>query len=106
MSDKAMKPSPLPWIKSPNGVFDVYANSVHITWSQDDVRVRLAQTVDHPDTSNPGEGFRGALQERAAVTLSWRMAKVLREELTKAIGNFEKTNGPINLEVKLPVSIP
>jgi hypothetical protein len=98
--------SPLPWIKSPSGVFNVYANSVHITWSVDDVRIRLAQVVDNPETPTPGKDFRGASEERAALTVSWRMAKLLRDELARAIENFEKTNGPIKGDVKLPVSIP
>lgn len=97
--------SPLPWVKSPNGVFNVYANSVHITWSVDDLRLRLGQVVDAPGTPNPGKDFRGAIEERAAVTISWRMAKALRDQLTAAIGNYEKTNGTIKIDAKLPPNL-
>jgi hypothetical protein len=94
----------LQWIKSPDGVSEVYANLMHITWSVDDVRIRLAQMVDSPETPNPGKGFSGAAQERAAVTFSWRSAKILRDELASAIENYEKTNGPINVDLRLPNS--
>src|SRR5580698_7881673 len=107
MSNKNASQLPqIKWIKSPNGITDVYANSIHITWSVDDIRIRLAQVVDSPETPNPGPDFRGASEERAALTISWRMAKALRDQLTGAIENFEKTNGPIKVDVKLPVSIP
>jgi hypothetical protein len=103
MSEKGTsQPAQLPWTKSPLGVFEVYANSVHLTWSVDDVRIRLAQVVDHPETPNPGADFRGASQERAAVTLSWRMAKTLRDQLTAAIEHFERVNGPIRVDAKMP----
>jgi hypothetical protein len=93
------------WIESADGVFEVYANLMHITWSVDDVRIRLAQMVNSPETPNPGEGFQGVAQERAAVTFSWRGAKILRDELISAIENFEATNGPINVDIRLPGSV-
>jgi hypothetical protein len=100
-----IQPGQLPWIKSPNGVLDVYANAIHLTWTLDDVRIRLAQSVDNPKTPNPGPGFQGAVEERAAVTFSWRVTKALRDQLTAAIDNFERTNGPIKVDLKLPLSI-
>jgi hypothetical protein len=100
MSDEGTK-TELPWIKSPNGVIDVYSNSIHVTWSLDDVRIRLAQVVDNPETPNPGLEFSGVNQERAAITLSWRMAKVLRDQLTIVITAFEKKNGQIKTDVEL-----
>lgn len=93
------------WIKSPNGVCEVYANLSHLMWSLDDVRIRLGQLIDSPETPNPGEGFIAAAEERAAVTISWRGAKIIRDQLTTLIENFENTNGPINVDVKLPPSI-
>src|ERR1019366_6810354 len=107
MSDKgtSQPPQALPWIKSPTGTFDVYANSIHITWSLDDVRIRLAQVVDSPKTPNPGPDFRGVNQERAAVTFSWRLAKILCDQLTAAIENFEETNGPIKVDLELPINL-
>jgi hypothetical protein len=99
-------PKRMQWVESPDGVFEVYANLMHVTWSVDDVRVRLAQMVNSPETLTPGEGFHGVAQERAAVTFSWRGAKILRDELISAVDSFEATNGPINVELRLPESIP
>lgn len=96
------QPPPVPWVKSPNGIAEVYANVMHVTWSRDDVRIRLAQMIDSPTTPNPGAGFQGAAEERAAVTFSWRLAKIARDSLAAAIENFEKTNGPIEVDIKLP----
>jgi hypothetical protein len=93
-----------PWIKSPNGVFETYANNIHIMWSKDDLRVRLAQMVESPETPNPGADFRAATEERAAVTFSWRGAKLLRDQLTKVIEAYEKVNGEIKVDVVLPTS--
>jgi hypothetical protein len=72
----------------------------------DDLRIRLAQVVNSPETPNPGVGFVGVNQERAAVTVSWRVAKALHADLGRAIENFEKANGPIKVDTKLPVNIP
>jgi hypothetical protein len=94
----------LPWVKSPNGVIDVYANNIHVTWSIDDVRIRLSQVVTSPDTPNPGPTFSGVAEERAAITVSWRLAALLRNQLSSAIENYEKTNGPIKIDAKLPPS--
>ena len=106
MTDDEQEAQKLPWIKSPAGVLEVYANSIHITWSLDDVRIRLGQVVDNPETPNPGEGFKGAIEERAAVTFSWRAAKVAINELARAIQHYEKVNGEIQVGVQLPSSIP
>jgi hypothetical protein len=83
-------------------VVEVYANNTHITWTKDDLRVRLAQIVEHPGAPNPGQNFRAANEERAAVTFTWRGAKVLRDELTKLIDAYESVNGEITLDITLP----
>src|SRR5438874_4667384 len=100
MTDEATK-SQVQWVKSPKGIFEVYANLAHITWSFDDVRVRLAQMVDSPETPSPGGDFVGVAEERAAVTFSWRNAKILRDNLDQAIDLYEKVNGEINVNVAL-----
>ncbi len=93
------------WIKPEEGVFDVYANTAHMTWSLDDVRVRFAQLVDSPETPNPGDKFVGVAEERVAVTFAWRNAVIFRDSLSALIENYEKTNGPIKTDVKLPPSV-
>ena len=100
LDDKPTKP--IKWVKSPNGVFEVYANMVHIVWSKDDMRIRLGQIIDSPQTPNPGPEFEAVSEERAAVTLSWREAVLLRKNLNQLIEAYEKINGEIKLEVKLP----
>jgi hypothetical protein len=74
----------------------------HATWTLDDVRVRIGQIVDSPDTPNPGTGFKGIAQERAALTFSWRNAKILRDQLIKLIEYYEKVNGEIKIDLVLP----
>jgi|SRR5665213_875898 len=104
MSDNKHQPK-LPWVKSPNGIFEVYANTMHTTWSLDDVRIRLGQVVDNPKTPEPGPEFLGAAEERAAVTFSWRAAKLMRDQLTRIIDGYEKVNGEIKVDIKLPPSL-
>lgn len=90
------------WVESPDGVLDIYANTAHLTWSLDDVRVRFAQLINSPSTPNPGGEFIAVAEERVAVTFSWRNAVVFRNALSTVIEAYEKTNGPIKVEVKLP----
>jgi hypothetical protein len=103
MSEDKPRP-PIEWVEARNGIFEMYVNLAHITWSVDDVRIRLAQMVPSPQTRNPGAKYVTMAEERAAITLTWRNAKVFRDNLTAAIANFEKTNGEIKLDVKLPPS--
>jgi hypothetical protein len=105
MSEETKVVPEIVWIKSPKGICEVYANTMHVTWSLDDVRVRLGQMVDSPETPNPGPGFAGAIEERAAVTFTWRGAKILHHQLAAIIESYETVNGPIDLDVKLPSSM-
>jgi hypothetical protein len=107
MTENNSEPKKAPeWIKPEDGVFDVYANTAHMTWSLDDVRVRFAQLIESPETPNPGDQFVGVAEERVAVTFSWRNAVVFRDALNRVIESYEKTNGPIRTDIKLPPSIP
>lgn len=96
----------MPWIKSPKGVAEVYTNNIHVTWSKDDLRIRLAQLIEDPQYPNPGPTLRGANEERAAVTFTWRAAKILRDQLSKVIAAYEEVNGEIKVDVELPTSLP
>jgi hypothetical protein len=104
-SEKEEKPTILDWIKPAQGAIEIYANNIHITWTLDDVRVRLAQLVTSPKTPNPGVGYLGANEERAAVTFTWRNAKLLRDQLAQVIQRYEETNGEIKVNVKLPATV-
>jgi hypothetical protein len=103
--EKEKKPEILEWIKPPQGAVEIYANNIHITWTLDDVRVRLAQVVTSPKTPNPGTDYAGANEERAAVTFSWRNAKLLLNQLAQVIKLYEEANGEIKTDIKLPLAI-
>jgi len=100
MEDRDTKQQPQ-WVVSPNGISEVYSNTFHITWSLDDVRIRLAQIVPSDTKRNPGPEFMAVAEERAGVTLTWRSAKVLRDQLSTVIESYENSNGPIKIDVKL-----
>jgi hypothetical protein len=93
---------PIGWVKSPNGVQEFYANMSHITWTLDDLRIRLGQLVDSPETPNPGGGFKAVAEERTAITFSWRAAVMLRDQLIALVKAYEDLNGPIKTDLKLP----
>jgi hypothetical protein len=97
-------PTIIQWIQPQKGICEVYANQVHMTWTKDDVRIRLGQWTAHQKGLNPGKQFKSAIEERGAVTLPWRMAKLLRDQLTQIIDSYETSNGTINKDVQLPKS--
>ena len=92
------------WVRSPSGMPEYYANMVHLMWSLDDVRFRLGQLVESPETIDPGPNFKAVSQENVAVTISWRNAKLLRDQLTNLVEAYEKANGQIKTDVKLAPS--
>ncbi len=95
---------PIFWIKSPTGTAEYYANMSHVMWSLDDVRVRLGQLIEAQD-SDPTRPFIPVAQERAAVTMSWRNAKLLAKQLAALVESYENVNGEITLDVKLPPAV-
>ncbi len=101
MDESKENPKKIDWIKSPDGVVEIYANTSHMVWSLDDVRLRLGQMVESPRTPNPGPDFVAVAEERAAVTFTWRNALMLRDQLSALIEAYEKVNGPIKKDVKL-----
>lgn len=90
------------WEKAQSGIVDVYANMLHVTWTIDDVRIRFAQMVTSSETRTPSSEYVGVAEERAGVTLSWRVARFLRDALISAIDKYETTNGEIRADLKLP----
>ena len=89
------------WVKSPLGVAEYYVNTSVVMWSLDDVRFRLGKLVNAEDNSS-NQDFKAVAQERAAVTMSWRNAKLLKDQLIQLIQLYEETNGEIKLDVALP----
>jgi hypothetical protein len=96
----------LAWVQSPNGVVQIYTNSMHTTWTLDDVRLRLGQINTSHETLTPGPGYMAVVEERADVTFSWRAAKILVGELLQIIQSYEKENGEIVIDIKLPSANP
>lgn len=106
MDDQTENQTPLSWISPPDRACEIYANASHVTWTVDDVRIRLGQMVQDPNRPTPGKDFRGVIEERAAITITWRIAKAAALDLLRAVQHYEEVNGEIKLDVKLPGSIP
>jgi len=106
MPQNENKESPLHWFPAPGGVLEIYANMATLQWSLDDVRVRLAQIINSPETPDPGADLIPIAQEKVAVSVSWRGAKIMRDNLARAIEAYEKVNGEIVVDIKLPGSLP
>jgi hypothetical protein len=101
MTETPAKNSPVPWVKPPQGAFEAYSNQTHINWSLDDVRLRFAQIGESGEYTGPGSPLISVNYEKAAITLSWRNAKILQAKLATLISNYEKVNGEIKLQVTL-----
>jgi len=99
MSDN--KKPPIQWVEPPERAPEYYANMVNILWSLDDVRFKIGQLVDDPSKSTPGPNSIVVALASAAVTLSWRNAKLLRDDLIELVNSYEKVNGEIITSVVL-----
>jgi len=106
---KAEAPSLVDLINTPieepeDGVFTTYANVVNMDWTLYDVRLRFAELMQVPNDDYPTwKNQHGILLERAAVTMPWHQAKVLRNLLDGVIKNYETINGELK-PIKLPAS--
>jgi hypothetical protein len=89
---------PVKWEKSPSGVAEIYANMSHLTWSLDDIRIRIGQLIF---VGNPGDVITPIAEERAAITVTWRNAKLLRDQLALIVDSYERANGEIKMDIKL-----
>jgi len=85
-----------------DGVFEAYSNIVNLNWTPTDVRVRFAELIQVPDEDRPNwENQHGIMLERAAITIPWYQAKVLRDMLDGLLKNYEEINGELK-RTKLP----
>ena len=92
----------IPLEEPEDGVFQGYANVVNMNWTLTDVRIRFAELIQVPDEDRPNwENQHGILLERAAVTIPWYQARVLRDMLDGVIKNYEEINGELK-PPKLP----
>jgi len=89
------------WVKSPAGIFQTYSNQTNITWSLDDVTLRFAQIMPSDEILGPGDSFVPVNAEKASITIPWRTAKIILNQLRQVIENQEKMNGEIKIDVAL-----
>jgi Protein of unknown function (DUF3467) len=83
------------WVPSPDGIREVYTNFIYANWGPFDVRLRFGQLVPGPQASP------WVIEERAAVTMAWPHAKILRDLLIDLVKRYEDTNGEIK-----PLALP
>jgi hypothetical protein len=85
-----------------DGVFETYSNIVNMNWTLTDVRLRFSQLIQVPDEDRPNwENQHNVVLERAAITVPWHQAKLLRNMLDGIIRNYEEINGELK-PIKLP----
>jgi hypothetical protein len=100
---KPEQPVKFEWLRRKDGTPDIYSNYVNASWTLFDVRVTFGQLLPLDVGSN--SGF--VVEERAAVTIAWAEAKILRDALNDLVARYEKVNGeikPINLAPNTPLT--
>lgn len=80
-----------PFVRTEDGVFQVYSNIVDAAWTLYDVTLRFAQIAP----TYPGSNNRFESEESARITVAWPQAKVLAVMLTDLVRRFEQVNGEI-----------
>jgi hypothetical protein len=86
------------------GIFEGYSNVVNMNWTLYDVRLRFGELIQVPDDDRPTwENQHGIALERAAITIPWHQAKILRNMLDGVVKNYEELNGELK-DIKLPAA--
>ncbi len=79
-----------------DGVFSAYGNVINLNWTLTDVRIRVGELIHVPNSETPTWDKQDkVILEKAAITLPWYQAKVLRDLLNDLIRSYEKQNGEI-----------
>lgn len=91
------------WIRDEEGVYETYANFFFLNWTPLDVRIRFAQLI--PDPRQTQAAAPSVANERAAITMSWGHARVLRNLLSDVLERYENLNGELVVP-KMPPSGP
>jgi hypothetical protein len=94
MDEKKETATVYQWIPSKEGVQEFYGNVILASWTLFDVRFRVGQLIPDPKRPEPNTGGFVA-EERAAITIAWPHAKVLRDNLIDLVARYEKANGEI-----------
>ena len=85
------------WLRSEDGVAEIYADYFYVNWMPVSVRLRFAQVVPGHQTPAPN----WVLDERLGLTLPWPTVKSLAEFLTNLVAAYERDNGEITIP-KIP----
>lgn len=94
----------LPIIEPADGTFTCYSNVFNLNWTQTDVRLRFGELIQiSTDEKRTWQNQQPVIEERAAVTIPWSQAKVLRDILDAVIQSYEKLNGELK-PVELPTA--
>jgi hypothetical protein len=80
-----------PFVRTEEGIFQVYSNFIDAAWTLFDVTIRFAQIAPTP----PGSDHKFEAEESARVTIAWPEAKILATMMTDLVRRFEEINGEI-----------
>ncbi len=86
----ADKPN-FPFVRTEEGIFQVYSNFIDAAWTLFDVTIRFAQIAPAP----PGSDHPFDAEESARITVAWPEAKILAHILSDLVRRYEETNGEI-----------
>ena len=83
-------------------IVNVYANRFRTEWTSADLRIRFGEimytsnVVSNAADSDPARSHRKLfVEERVGLTMTWLMAKELRDALDELVTKYEKANGTI-----------
>jgi hypothetical protein len=81
-------------VVEPPNMPNVYANHIHVQWTNHDMRVRFGELVKIEDpTAKTPKTF--TIENRVAITMAWTEAKYFLSVLTDLIRKYEAINGEI-----------
>jgi hypothetical protein len=95
--EKPQQPD-IEWVKSPNGVYETYCNSIHPSWTLYDVRLQCGQLVPIRARTGPF-----VVEEKVAITMAWPQLKLLHKMLGDLLESYEQTNGEIKQLTITPI---
>jgi len=97
LSEDTKQPPSWKYCQPKEGINEYYANHIQVFWSGVDVTLIFGELTHSSEnlTNNILE-----IENRAKVTVSWSVAKLIAASLSEAVSKYEAKNG----EVKLPAA--